>query len=55
MIHERDSPIISLDMMVIWLCDDGLVAHAIFEHEYLKYWKGEMISKKKESVSISKE
>lgn len=53
MIHERDSPIISLDKMVIWL-SDGPVAHSIFEHEYLKYYKGKIIPKK-ELVNISKE
>lgn len=53
MIHERDSPIISLDKMVIWL-SDGPVAHSIFEHEYLNYYKGKIIPKK-ELVNISKE
>lgn len=51
-IHERDNSIISHDMMVIWL-SDGPVAHSIFEHEYLKYWKGKITSKKK-LVDISK-
>ena len=54
MTQERDSPIINFDMMAVIRLSDGSVAHSIFEHEYLKYQKGKIISKKK-LISISKE
>lgn len=53
MINKRDSPIISLDKIIIWLFD-GPDAHSIFEHEYLKCWKGKIILKE-ELINISNE
>jgi hypothetical protein len=43
--NSWDSPIISLYKMVIWL-SDGPVAHSIFEHEYLKYYKEKYFQRK---------